>query len=153
MDLIDCSPPGSSVPGILQARILQWSPFLLQGIFPTQGSNPTLLHWQADSMLLSHLGSPLKVNYVGAKVLDRITSPDELRPGITNRFCSLCITYRRKTLARCQHVNAKSISQGKSQLALTQGHPLWTLPSPTQSSHGLPHPSNSQPGPHWGLCC
>ena len=32
--------------------------FLLQGIFPTQGSNPCLLHWQADSVPLSHLGSP-----------------------------------------------------------------------------------------------
>ena len=35
--------------------------FLLQGIFPTQGSNPGLfhlLHWQADSLPLSHLGSP-----------------------------------------------------------------------------------------------
>ena len=32
--------------------------FLLQGIFPTQGSNPGLLLWQADSLLLSHLGSP-----------------------------------------------------------------------------------------------
>ena len=35
--------------------------FLLQGIFPTQGSNPHLLcvlHWQADSLPLSHLGSP-----------------------------------------------------------------------------------------------
>ena len=31
---------------------------LLQGIFPTQGSNPRLLHWQADSLSLSHLGSP-----------------------------------------------------------------------------------------------
>ena len=33
---------------------------LLQGIFPTQGSNPcllSLLHWQADSLQLSHLGS------------------------------------------------------------------------------------------------
>ena len=36
-----------------------WSglPFLLQGIFPTQGLNPTLLHWQVDSLPLSHLGS------------------------------------------------------------------------------------------------
>ena len=36
--------------------------FLLQGIFPTQGSNPHLLwllHWQADSLPQSHLGSPL----------------------------------------------------------------------------------------------
>ena len=28
--------------------------FLLQEIFLTQGSNPCLLHWQADSLLLSH---------------------------------------------------------------------------------------------------
>ena len=32
--------------------------FLLQGIFPTQGLNLRLLHWQADSLLLSHQGSP-----------------------------------------------------------------------------------------------
>ena len=35
--------------------------FLLQGIFPTQGLNPhllCLLHWQADALPLSHLGSP-----------------------------------------------------------------------------------------------
>ena len=32
--------------------------FLIQGIFLTQGSNPRLLHWQADSLLLSHLGFP-----------------------------------------------------------------------------------------------
>ena len=32
--------------------------FLLQGIFLTQGSNPGLLHWQADSLPLYHLGSP-----------------------------------------------------------------------------------------------
>ena len=34
---------------------------LLQRIFPTQGSNPHLLHllhWQVDSLPLSHLGSP-----------------------------------------------------------------------------------------------
>ena len=35
--------------------------FLIQGIFPTQGSNPCLLlllHWQAGSLPLSYLGSP-----------------------------------------------------------------------------------------------
>ena len=32
--------------------------FLLQGIFPTQGLNPCLLHWQAGSLPLSHQGSP-----------------------------------------------------------------------------------------------
>ena len=32
--------------------------FLLQGIFLTQGSTLRLLHWQADSLLLSDLGGP-----------------------------------------------------------------------------------------------
>ena len=39
-DPLDCSPPGSSVYGILWARILEWvAIFLLQGIFATQGPN------------------------------------------------------------------------------------------------------------------
>ena len=42
---MDCSPPGSSVHGILQARILEWAaiPFS-RGNLPTQGLNPHLLH-------------------------------------------------------------------------------------------------------------
>ena len=32
--------------------------FLLQGIFLTQGLKLCCLHWQADSLSLSHLGSP-----------------------------------------------------------------------------------------------
>ena len=36
---VDCDPPGPSVHGILQARILE-----IQGIFLTQGSNPGLLN-------------------------------------------------------------------------------------------------------------
>ena len=33
--------------------------YLLQEIFPTQGLNLHFLHWQVDSLLLSHQGSPL----------------------------------------------------------------------------------------------
>ena len=41
---MDCSPPGSSVHGILQTRKLEWVAMLSsRGIFPTQGSNPHLL--------------------------------------------------------------------------------------------------------------
>ena len=32
--------------------------FLLQGIFPIQGLNLCLLHWQADALPLHHMGSP-----------------------------------------------------------------------------------------------
>ena len=49
-DLMDCSPPGFSVHGISQARILEWV-----AISFSRGSlNPCLLHWQADSLPLSH---------------------------------------------------------------------------------------------------
>ena len=45
-DPMDCSPPGSSVHGLSQAKILEGvgCHFLLQGIFLTQGLNPGLLH-------------------------------------------------------------------------------------------------------------
>ena len=35
--------------------------FLLQGIFPTQGSNPGLPHWQEDSLPVSHKESTLYI--------------------------------------------------------------------------------------------
>ena len=63
---MDCSPPGASVHGILQTRILEWvgCHALLQGIFPTQGSNPhflRLLHWQEGSLPLA---PPEKLIYI-----------------------------------------------------------------------------------------
>ena len=56
-----CSPPGSSVHGIFQARILECVAIWLQGVFPTQGLNPRLLHWQVDSLPLSYLGCPGRI--------------------------------------------------------------------------------------------
>ena len=46
--------------GIFQARILEWagSHSLLQGIFPTQGSNSGILHCRQILYHLSHQGSP-----------------------------------------------------------------------------------------------
>ena len=51
------SPPGSSVHGVLQASILECIHFLLQGIFPTQGSNPGLPHCRRILSCLSLQGS------------------------------------------------------------------------------------------------
>ena len=56
---MDCSPSGSSVHGISQAEILEWvAIFISKG--SSQGSNMCLLHWQADSLPLCHLGRPYK---------------------------------------------------------------------------------------------
>ena len=55
-DPMDCSPAGSFVPGILQARILeQVGISSSRRFFPTPGLNPHLLHhlhWQAVSLPL-----------------------------------------------------------------------------------------------------
>ena len=55
-----CNPKDYKVHGILQARILGWvSRSLLQRIFPTQGSDPCLLHCRQILYQLSHQGSPV----------------------------------------------------------------------------------------------
>ena len=61
-DPMDCSPTGSSIHRISQARILeQVTISFSRGIFPTQRSNLCLLHWQVDSLLLSYQGIPDQV--------------------------------------------------------------------------------------------
>ena len=57
-NLVDYSLPGSSVHGILQARMLEWVAFPSPGIFPTQGSNPSLPHCRQTLYCLSYQGSP-----------------------------------------------------------------------------------------------
>ena len=51
---MDCSPPGSSVHGISQARILEWVGISFSRDLPNSGIKPTsllhLLHWQAYSL-------------------------------------------------------------------------------------------------------
>ena len=60
-DPMDCSPPGSFVHGILQARILDWGaiPFSRDLLIPgDQRSNPSLLHYRQDFYHLCHQESP-----------------------------------------------------------------------------------------------
>ena len=57
-DLMDCSPPGSSVHGILQARILEWLPFPSPGDLPDPGIEPRSPALQADSLTSEWPGKP-----------------------------------------------------------------------------------------------
>ena len=56
------------------------SHFLLQGIFLTQVSNTCCLHWQADSLPLSHHGSP---TCTLGSARDPFSAP-------RSQFCNLC---------------------------------------------------------------
>ena len=62
-DGVDCSPPGSSVHGILQARILGWVAvsYSKRSSWPRDRNTHLLylLHWQVDSLPLGPLGFPL----------------------------------------------------------------------------------------------
>ena len=53
---MDCSPPGSSVHGILPARILEWVAIPYSGIFPTQELNLGILYCRQILYPLSHQG-------------------------------------------------------------------------------------------------
>ena len=56
---MDCSPPGSSVHGDSPGQNTGVGYHaLLQGIFPTQGWNPGLLHCRLILYGLRHWGSP-----------------------------------------------------------------------------------------------
>ena len=69
---------------------------LLQGIFPTQGLNPSifcLLHWQADSLPLAPPGKPLLPSR-GHKILLQSLKNSEFSNNIffISRFSSQCLS-------------------------------------------------------------
>ena len=55
---------------------------LLQGIFPTQGSNSSLLHCRRIVYQLSHKGSPRILEWVAYPFLQRIFPTQELNQGL-----------------------------------------------------------------------
>ena len=62
---MDCSPPGCSVHGILQARIFEWLPISLSRDLPNLGIEPSSLKSPAlaGSLLLVPPGKPLNVGH------------------------------------------------------------------------------------------
>ena len=69
-DPMHCSPPGSSIHGILRARILAWVAMpSSKGSSPSRDQTPSLLpllHWQAGSSPLAPPGKP-QSNYTPIK--------------------------------------------------------------------------------------
>ena len=59
---MDCSPPGSSVYGILQARILEWIAVRFSRGFPNPGIQPRSPALQADSLPFKPPGKALQTS-------------------------------------------------------------------------------------------
>ena len=82
---LDCNPPGSSVYGILQARILEWVA-IPPGNLPDPGiklASLCLLHWQMSSLPLASAGKPITVqDYVA----DCVSWVPRITVGLTNKL-------------------------------------------------------------------
>ena len=75
-DPVDCSLPGSSVHGDSPGKNTGVGCHaLLQGIFPTQGSNPCLLHCRQILYCLSHQESPRILEWVAYPFFRRSSQP------------------------------------------------------------------------------
>ena len=68
-DPMDCSPPGSSVHGILQARYLSGLPFPSPGDLSKLGIEPRSPELQVDSLPLSHQGNSADMYICGLFIL------------------------------------------------------------------------------------
>ena len=88
---MDCSLPGSSLHGILQARVLEWVAISFSRDLPDPGIEPGSPAFQADTLTSEPPGKPLKESgkWLQLKVTSCISSQQEnqpifetLRPGI-----------------------------------------------------------------------
>ena len=108
-----CSLPGSSVHEILQATILEWVavPFS-RGIFPTQGSNPCLLHCRRILHHLSHQGSPGILDWV-AYPSSRASSWPRCRTGVSCTVGGFFTSWATKDLRRKTMTNLERVLKSR----------------------------------------
>ena len=91
-DSTDCSPPGSSVHGESPGQNSGVGCHaLLQGIFPTQGSNPGLPHCRWILYHMSHQGSPRILEWVAYSFSkgEKIPTMELMKISIWTVFLSL----------------------------------------------------------------
>ena len=113
------SPPSSSVHGVIPGKNTGVDCHaLLQGIFPTQGLNPCLLHflhWQARCLPLVHLGS-LGYNPQGHKELDTTgysTAKKKKSDQWGNTWVYVCRGRNSSDILLCQRDIQKVVNKSK----------------------------------------
>ena len=143
---MNCSPLGSSVHGILQARILEgFAHALLQEIFPTQGSNPclyiycigkrALFHWH-------HLGSP-SVSYQDLKDANEGVGEQTELGMIKLHFKQLCTSRFQPEESSCWYFGGFPLEKEMAAHSIVLA---WRIPGmgqpgglPSMGSHRVEH--------------
>ena len=90
-DPLDCIPPGSSPWDFPGKNTRGGSHVLLQGNFLTQGLNPHLLHWQADSLPLSHQGNPFSHEMNEILIQDNVAELTVIQPDMEGHMENNCL--------------------------------------------------------------
>ena len=105
---MDCSPPGSSVHGDFPGKNTGVGCHaLLQGIFPTQGSNPGLPHLQVNSLLSESPGKPMNTGVDSLSLLQGIFLTQESNWGLLHyRQILYQLSYQRSPIVQlsCQNL-------------------------------------------------
>ena len=78
----NCSLPGSSVHGILQARILEWVAILFSRDLPNPGIEPRSPTLQADSLPSEPSWTPKNIGVGSLSLLQQIFPTQELNQGL-----------------------------------------------------------------------
>ena len=82
-DPMDCSPPGSSIHGVLQAKNTGVGcHVLLQGTFPNRGIEPRSPALQVDSLPAEPQGKPKNTGVGSLSLLQGIFPTQESNPGL-----------------------------------------------------------------------
>ena len=125
---MDCSPPGSSVHGVSPGKKTGVGCHaLLQGIFLTQGSNPSLQHCRWIPYCLSHQGRPHKKQRLSSVQFS----------SVAQSCLTLCDPMNRSTPGLPVHHHL---------LEFTQTH-IHRVSDAIQPSHPLSSPSPPAPNP------
>ena len=99
--------------------------FLLQGIFLSQGLNLGLLHWQVDSLPLSHQGNPLHVHLGNFQLCDQLMV---CRAGYSSdTFAIVCLFCGVSSKQRALFLPASTLPLEKA-MAPHAGTLAWEIP-------------------------
>ena len=111
---MDCSLPGSSVHGDSPGKnTAVGCHSLLQGMFPTQGSNPALPHCRWILYQLNHQGSPRILEWV-AYLISRWSSWSRNRTRVSCITCRFFTSWvNREDLTGKTNIKIKSVRWGK----------------------------------------
>ena len=149
---MDCSLPGSSVRGILQARIWEWVTMSFsqgeKGIFPTQGLNPHRLLWQEGSLPIVPPGKPPHVYWVYVKRSIKLSHSNSILFSCSSHHHSFMYVHKDKCKANYIHIfflrkkdSAKLCPTLVIPLTVTCQAPLSMGFSRQEYWSGLPFPS------------